>query len=319
MKTPQILTFFLVVILLAHSLFADEVRLANGDRYTGTVVRLAAGTLTFKTTGGELQIPWKNVTSLTTDAQLLVTVPGQKPQLMKLTGDMSALAGVVSIETPAPTVVWHGGASAGLMKTGGNTDVNNLRADAELNARTRTDRYTASAIVNSANNAGVETARNWTTSFGYDRFLTDRLFVDGSLILTNDRFRDLDLRTAVGGGIGYDAWKGPAGTLSVSGGIGYVNENFATAPDTSFTALQEAVKLDLLFLTKRLQVFHHHDGYFGVTGQDNLFFRMQNGVRVSIAAGLVGTIEWDLDYDKSPSPGHVKTDRTFALTFGYRF
>jgi hypothetical protein len=30
-------------------------------------------------------------------------------------------------------------------------------------------------------------------------------------------------------------------------------------------------------------------------------------------------VQLDLDYDRSPSPGRSDTDRTFALTFGYRF
>jgi hypothetical protein len=36
-------------------------------------------------------------------------------------------------------------------------------------------------------------------------------------------------------------------------------------------------------------------------------------------AGLVSTIQSDLDYDRTPAPGRKNTDRTFALTFGYRF
>jgi hypothetical protein len=44
---------------------ADELKLSNGDRLTGTVVSLTGGSLTFKTAHGELKIPWPNVTSLT--------------------------------------------------------------------------------------------------------------------------------------------------------------------------------------------------------------------------------------------------------------
>jgi hypothetical protein len=51
----------LVVTLLATLLVAtptlavaDEVRLQNGDRYTGTIVGLSGGVLTFRTPGGTL-------------------------------------------------------------------------------------------------------------------------------------------------------------------------------------------------------------------------------------------------------------------------
>ena len=69
----------------------------------------------------------------------------------------------------------------------------------------------------------------------------------------------------------------------------------------------------------RMQFFHKHDGYFGVTGDDNLFFRMQNGVRLGLVGGLVTTLQHDLDYDSRRRPDASNTDRTFALTFGYRF
>jgi hypothetical protein len=98
-----------------------------------------------------------------------------------------------------------------------------------------------------------------------------------------------------------------------------VDENFDAAPDDSYSAIKESAKLDLFFANKRLNAFHHHDGYFGVTGEDNLFFRAQNGLRFALTAGLVSTIQLDVDYDRSPAPGRVNTDRSFAFTLGYRF
>ena len=68
-----------------------------------------------------------------------------------------------------------------------------------------------------------------------------------------------------------------------------------------------------------LIVFHRNDGFFGFTGEDNLFVQTRNGVRVGLAAGLVTTVQYDVDYDKSPAPGRKTTDRALGLTFGYRF
>lgn len=306
-------------LLVAVPAAADELRLTNGDRYTGTVVRLADGTLTFKTANGELHVPWKDVAGLRTEAPLMVTRGGALPQSAVVSGEAADLADITAIEPPAPPIEWKGGASAGLLASSGNTDVNTLRMDGDVNARTRADRYTASGILNRSTNASVETTRNWNTAFGYDRFVSRRLFIEGSLILTNDKFRDLTLRTAAGVGLGYDVWKGPNGTLSVNGGYGYVRENFTIAPDDSYSALREAVKLDLTFAGSRLGAFHHHDGYFGVSGDNKSFFRAQNGLRAAIVKGFVATLEWDVDYNRSPSPGRKTTDRTLSLTFGYRF
>jgi hypothetical protein len=72
-------------------------------------------------------------------------------------------------------------------------------------------------------------------------------------------------------------------------------------------------------LPGRVKAFHIHNGYFGVSGEDKMFIRMQNGIRLGLAAGFVTTIEHDVDYDRAPAPGRRQTDRTFSLTLGYRF
>jgi hypothetical protein len=46
---------------------------------------------------------------------------------------------------------------------------------------------------------------------------------------------------------------------------------------------------------------------------------MQNGVRLAVVSGFVTTAQVDIDYDRSPAAGRVSTDRSFSLTFGYRF
>jgi hypothetical protein len=47
--------------------------------------------------------------------------------------------------------------------------------------------------------------------------------------------------------------------------------------------------------------------------------KTQNGFRLSVVRNFVTTLQYDLDYAATPAPGRRATDRTFALTFGYRF
>jgi putative salt-induced outer membrane protein YdiY len=180
-------------------------------------------------------------------------------------------------------------------------------------------RYSFAAGINRATDREVTTAQNWTASARYDRFLTDRLFVNGSAIFTNDRFRDLRLRGAYGVGLGHQVIDRPLVKFSVDAGVGYVNEDFDVAADDSYGAVRESGKLDLVAVPDRVVFFHQHDGYFGVTGDDNLFVQTQNGVRLTLVAGWITTVRLDLDYDRSPAPGRTHVDRTAALTLGYRF
>ena len=153
----------------------------------------------------------------------------------------------------------------------------------------------------------------------YDRFLSERLFVNANTILTHDRFRDLDIRTALGAGLGYQAYDGRRIRLRIDAGFGFVTEDYRAATVNRYGAVRESTKLDVYVAGRRIVLFHTHDGYVGVTGDDNLFVKTQTGVRLGLVGGLVTTVQFDLDYDRSPAAGRRHTDRAVALTFGYRF
>jgi putative salt-induced outer membrane protein YdiY len=324
------LAALILILVAASAAVADEAQLKNGDRYSGKVVSLDKGTLKFDTGHGTLDVPWADVASVTVTEPVIVTVAGQPERTVTLAmtpdgrlalegGTAIALADVTAIHRPIPPFSVTGGANAGFLSTGGNTDVNSLRLDGEVVMRQRDNRYTASGLVNNARDHDVETARNATGSLRDDRFLNPRLYLNGSGIFTHDRFRDLDLRTALGLGVGYQVADNALVKLGIEGGYGYVNERFATEPDASYHAGRETVSLDVFVVGTRVVVFHRNDGFFGVTGSDNLFVQTRNGVRVGLAARLVATVQYDVDYDRSPAPGKKTTDRSFGLTFGCRF
>jgi putative salt-induced outer membrane protein YdiY len=310
---------------------ADELRLKNGDRITGTATSLAGGTLLFKTSGGDLKVAWSDVVSLAIEQPMLVTVGTAAPtsatfaaadangRVTLVPGGPVALTEIVALARPQPAWVLTGGAGAGVVETAGNTQVNNVRLSGDVIARGATDRYTVSAIATHANDRGVETARNWSATGKYDRFLTSRLFANANADFTNDRFRDIDLRSALGAGIGYQVLQTARTALTADAGLAWVKENFKSIADDSYTAAHESASLQVQLLPNRVQLFHLHDGYFGISGGNKMFIRTQNGVRLGLAAGFVTTIEEDVDYDRRPSPGRRQTDRTFALTLGYRF
>jgi hypothetical protein len=62
-------SFTLALLLIsAGPLFADEILLENGDRLTGTVLKLEGGKLTLKTDyAGEVQIPVEKIKKLVTE------------------------------------------------------------------------------------------------------------------------------------------------------------------------------------------------------------------------------------------------------------
>jgi putative salt-induced outer membrane protein YdiY len=212
-----------------------------------------------------------------------------------------------------------GGANMGFLSTGGNTDVNNLRIDADAVIRSGRNRYTLGGVLNRGADSGVQTARNATVSGRYDRFINPRLFANATALFTRDQFREVELRSAIGLGIGYQVADNARVRFAMEGGYGYVDERFAVTPDSRYQALRENATIDVFALGKRVTFFHRQDGFFGFSGDDDLFVQTRNGVRLGLIGGLVATVQFDLDYDPSPPPGRTHTDRSAGLTFGYRF
>jgi putative salt-induced outer membrane protein YdiY len=322
----------LLTFLGGRPAHADEVRLSNGDRISGRVLSLTNGVLVLQTPNGDLRVPWPTIAAVMVVEPIFVTVgtrpaaaatispDGNSGRLALRPGGFVLMAEITALSRPAPPPVsLHGRVNAGIIASGGNTDTSAVRFGGELVGRAQSNRVTASATLNRAREQDVATARNWSTSFRYDRFVSQRFFVNGNTILSSDRLRDLTFRTAVGTGLGYQVLDRRRLKITTDAGVGYVKEVSAAGFDDRYFAAQESARVDVFVDASRFQLFHRHDGYFGLAGNDNRFVKTQNGIRVSIVRGIIATAQLDVDYDPTPVEGRQSIDRTFALNFGYQF
>jgi putative salt-induced outer membrane protein YdiY len=313
---------------------ADELWLLNGDVLTGTAQTMDGGVLTFKTPYAEnVRVAWKNVAGLQTGRMMRVTIRGAgahtvwigpgidgRLRLQTNVGDSiePLVRDVVSIAPTLFGVVMSGRAETGLLVTSGASNVNSLRLAGELVFRAAQRRSTTDVQLNRTQDHGVETTRNVTWTFRQQEFLTDHLYGTANVIVTNDKFRDIDLRTAPGIGLGYQVLNFGVTALSFDGGLGYVSENHTIEGDRHYWAMRENVKYEYWVIRKRLQFFHQHDGYFGLTGNENLFMKARTGLRINLTGGMIMTGQLGLDYDRRPFLGQKNIDRTFAITLGYQ-
>ena len=124
--------FMILLVLTISHTSADELRMKNGDRLTGTVVAMESGKLTFKTTyAGKLSIAWDEIARITTDEPLRVrlldgtTVEGKAEDaeeedavvvMPEWSGGMTVLstADIEAINPEIePAVRWNGRVNAG--------------------------------------------------------------------------------------------------------------------------------------------------------------------------------------------------------------
>lgn len=338
-KTVAILSTMAIVSALgATAAIADEIEIANGDRLTGKVLRKEANTLVLNTTyAGDLTIKWADIRRITTDAPVKVYFEDGKKLVGTLHSEEDGSFIVTTDETvtsaPIPLAMLRfinppaeisgegaklsGHINAGLASSSGNTDARRYNLDTEAVARTHDNRYTLGARAAHTEDHGLATESNWIAYMKYDNFFTKKWYGYANGNFENDEFKDIQLRSTLGIGSGYQFFESEKTNLSLEGGLTYVSTDYILAKDDSYPAARWALKYDHQLFATKIQFFHAHEAYVGIEDLKKTFVRSQTGLRVPLLKSLDATAQYNVDWDNNPTAGRVKTDKTLLVTLGY--
>lgn len=325
----------LFIILWPGKAVADELLLKNGDRITGTVVTMKDSVLLFKTSyAGDISIKWEEIESLTSDSPINIILSDQtsahgmvtpseegklrldaEQVLEPLTFD---LAQVEQINPPEkPTVILSPRVNLGATVAKGNTDTKTYHSDAQLIARTEKNRYTVGGEYNREEDDDTKTADNALGYLKYDHFLTEKWYFTNNATFENDEFKDLNLKTTVGVGLGYQFFETELINLSFEAGPAYVNVDYDEADDDSYFAGRWSANYNQYFLDKRVQFFHIHAGFVSLEDTEDMFVRSRTGFRLPLYEKFNATIQYNFDWDNTPSPGDDRVDERYIFSLGY--
>jgi len=340
MKKNIALLFIIVMVnfLITVNSLADEVSLKNGDKITGQVVRMEADKLILKTTyAGEITITWHEVAAIRTDASVKVvlkdetafkgTTEAVEDGKMKLnTGKLEApatfsLADVKAINPePVKTVKINARANVSVTNERGNTKSDNYYFDGEFVARTKKNRYTIGGQLSNKKADDVTTSQNWLAYGNYSHFLNEKWYLYANTLFEHDEFKDLNLRSTLGAGAGYQFFETPLLNLSISAGLSMVDENFDVAEDNDYPAGQWAINYDQYFFDKFVQLFHVNTGFISLEDANDWFLKTRTGLRFPLYKGLTATLQYNFDWDNQPSPAaETEEDTKFIFLLGYEF
>jgi len=325
-------------LLSGTTALADEVHLKNGDRISGKIIRMEGEKLVVKTDyAGEISVAWQQVASVTADEKIKVvlgdgsTIEGQTVDVgegkMKLKSEKVEeplsfnLAEVQAINPKAkPPVRITARANVGIIQESGNTDTDNLRLDGSFVGRTDKSRFGVGGEINREKSDDEYTVKNWLAYANYDYFISQKWYWYVGTMFENDEFADLDLRSTIGTGVGYQVFETETLNLSLSAGPAYVDENFILAEDNDYAAGQWAVNYDQYFFDKFLQLFHNQTGVVSLDDSSDWFLKTRQGVRFPLYRGITGTLQYNYDYDHNPSPGAKENyDSKLMFLVGYQF
>lgn len=300
-----------LLCLLGSPALADEVRLANGDRITGEVKARRGEHLIVQTGyAGELSIRIGEVHSIS-----LVDTAGRLHEFAAQ--ELAAL-------DPKPYksrrgVAYTGRALLSAAYTRGNAESDHVHVDADFTARAPAYRYNLSGRIDRRAEPLVEANTAWLAGASYDRFLDERRFAYVRGSLEHDRAKDVDQRAAAGVGYGLQLLETAAASLSVRGGLDYVDVERFSGPQEGYPAFGWGLKATYSPWGPRLELFHEQEGFWNLEDTDVVILRSKTGVRLPLIERLNATGQLNLDWEREPVAGRVSTDSTLLLGVDYSF
>ena len=305
----------------------------NGDKLTGTVVKVEAGKLTLKTDyAGPVEIQVEKIKSIVTDRPAEVKMESGEvlKGTLKTVGE-GKLAVEPGLGREMATVDWNkvvavnppprkltGNITVGGTSQSGNTDRASASVGAEAAIRSDNDRFSLRFLFNYAQDKGDETTNNTYLSLKYDYFFTKKFYGLLALELLKDKFVDLNLRTIVGPGVGYQIWDDPAKFLLFEGGVTYFSEDHINSPHKDWAAARLAGNfrygfLKIITFADLLEFYPNlsHGGEYTLRNEASLISPL--GAAWSLKLSNI----WRRDSD--PAPNIEKDDLTWILGLQYSF
>ena len=138
------------------------------------------------------------------------------------------------------------------------------------------------------------------------------------LEVLNDKFRDIQLRTTIGPGVGYQVWEDPVKALGVEAGLSYLSESHYIAANTDFWTARLAA--NFRYNLGKYLVFTDRVAFYPSIERSGEY-RLRNEAAVSAPLGAKWAMRLAhiLDYSSDPPDDVRKTDTTTTLGLQYKF
>jgi putative salt-induced outer membrane protein YdiY len=318
----------------------DEVIMTNGDRMTGRILQTNQESVLLQTAyAGTIAIERGQVQSLhrarpraspmagePADANAVTVAAGSKPNdrndIAAPPEDQSSVTAHAGSAQPSPFTPGSklsGRVNFSLKDEKGNTEKSEIDFDYQVEYRQGWHRLRSFGALEFDTNDTEKTTDKWATFNQYSRLFPSRWYGAAWIALQHDRFSDLRLQTVGGPAVGYLVFESDALNLAVETGPAVLGEDFYGQPDEDSLGLAWFLRYDQLIWQDRLQPYHRQFGYAALDGDDKQLWQSWTGLRVPLAGGFTGSVEFEYDYDSDPAVEAKTTDTTLRLKLGYQW
>jgi putative salt-induced outer membrane protein YdiY len=336
----QLAILLILLTFLQPLASADEVLISDGSRLIGEVVRHDTEVLKLKTSfAGTIEIDWAEVREvILTEPGTVLLADDQVLEIRSLSreGDQFILYPVTS-EVPVyvdgsqvkafelePWELGQGHKRTGRVNLAiedeqGNSESREYDLDFELHNRWNKNHLSVLGQLEYDTTRGLTSTDKWSIFANFDHTFTGKWYYSVALLLRQDVFKDLKLRSSVGPGIGYRFFDTKQLKLRTEVGVYYLEDDFYEQVDESFWGPGWYLEYEQMVWKRRLQLYHRHFGFAAANESGRFIWRSWTGLRTPIFSGFIASVEYEIDFDNEPAVRVETTDTTFKLKLGYEW
>ncbi len=335
----SVITLYMCITMFAAtSLFADKLVLNRGGELMGTLVGKSGKNVRFKTLDGDtVSFRWKTISELRSDHAVILCRDGtiiEGPVVISRNVDAIEKTDLKSVEivefaavkriNPEPWRLnrgWHtsGMVNIALRSERGNVDRDDISIDARLVVRDLYNRFTFGADVQNSQENGNEIQSKWYTDGRYSRFLHKQLYASAAYSFRQDKYANLDLRSAAGLGGGYQLLDGDNTSFSAEALLSHIWERVDGEPNSDYLGASVIVEFNKDLIPGYLTFFVDASGTLNLEESGYFFLDGLTGFRAPVWRGVILTAEVKSEYNSEPVGDAETTDNTYRFKVGYKW
>lgn len=316
---------------LAH---ADTVTLTNGDRLTGQVLLMDAGTLVLSTDyAGEIRIAWNKVAQLQTDDPMMLRgkglpkgyearlVAAGQPATATIQGEPSRqvpLADIDRLVRPNAFLrdwSFDGGVDLALNATHASSSNQNFSIGLHASARRDLWRHGLKMDYTRKTQDSVVGTYNYNAAYMADRFFSEKLFVRGRLRYGRDQIDNPAHQYVFALGPGYQFWDNELGSFSVSGFLTQTHHKYHDNTSDNFQTIGLGWQFTRYLAGKQWQVFTTGELNRAFKGGSDYSLEAELGLRYSVTQWM--SLYAKAGYDRITMQGKKPTnERKYSVGLG---
>jgi putative salt-induced outer membrane protein YdiY len=327
----------IIFLLLASAAQAGTLLLGNGDRISGNLIGIYDQQVHWQSDlMGEIVVGQVDVLSIESEDEFRVVLdanremtkcqmqPSDNGQLLNCEQGMIQLNSwrLVQRVTARPLLAKDEWRNSGFVAIagrdrGGNSTDRTLQLDGNIELRKGPIRHIATAHYDRTSTLDVKTADDRKFTYQFDYFISDKWFFNSNLTWQENKFQELESRSLLGAGLGYQFFDTELIRLSVELGPAFLRERYINDANREAAAIRESTDLRVTLNSRGLEFFHRNTLLSSFDAGDDWRIESATGFSLPIIGRLKAQTEFDFDYDHRPALGAGPFDRIWSFGLNY--